>query len=206
MTIGTQIANAFNDAKARHTELQETWIRISHRVGSRLKNSLLSTSIQREGDVDILLRSMEDEASQNSSTKFDGGLFGYQRMMSEYWIGGVYETFRLLRQRGLADTSAAFDEILNDLELLRMPLEKHEIAKDSKLKSSLEMVRIPPKNDPSDTYIYDPRDNQRSHIMPYGKSPQGSLVWHVTDVRSGADRWIERRDLSDRIIALWKDQ
>src|SRR5258708_6520085 len=131
MTIGTQIANAFNDAKTHYPELQRTWIRISHRVGSRLTNSLLPVSIQKDGDVDVLLRCMEDEAAQDNPTGFDGGVFGYQKMMSEYWVGGMYETFRLLRQRGLADTSTAFAEILRDLELLRMPLEKHEIAKDS---------------------------------------------------------------------------
>jgi hypothetical protein len=205
MTIGTQIANAFNDAKTRYSELQSTWIRISYRVGSRLIDSLLPRNIQREGDVDILLRCMEDEAAQDNPTGFDGGVFGYQKMLSEYWVGGMYEIFRLLRQRDLADTSSSFAEILLDLELLRMPLEKHEIAKDSALKAPVEMVRNPPKNDSTDIYTYDPSDDQRAHIMPFGKSPRGSLTWYVTDVRTGTDRWIERRDLSDRILALWKD-
>ena len=67
------------------------------------------------------------------------------------------------------------------------------------------MARNPPKNDPTDVYIYDPNDDQRAHIMPFGKSPRGSLAWYVTDVKTGTDRWIERRDLSDRILVLWKN-
>ena len=137
MTIGTQIANAFDNAKNRYPELHSTWIRISYRVGSRLIDSLLPRNIQREGDVDILLRCMEDEAAQDDPTGFDGGVFGYQKMLSEYWVGGMYETLRLLRQRGLADTSSSFAEILGDLELLRIPLEKHEIAKDFRVEGAI---------------------------------------------------------------------
>jgi hypothetical protein len=60
--------------------------------------------------------------------------FHYQKMLSEYWIGGIYENFRTLRQRKLADTTPAFDQIFSDLESIRVPLEKHELPKDRSLR------------------------------------------------------------------------
>ena len=163
-------------------------------------NSLLAMSIQRDGAVDLLLRAIEDEQAQRHD------LFGfhYQKMMSDYWIGGVYETFRLLKDRELADPAQAFAEIFADLEPTRVAIDKHELAQERKLKTPIEMVRLPQKNDASDKYVYDKTDKQRSHIMGMGISDRGSVRWLVTDILKEADRWVERRDLSDRILALWK--
>jgi hypothetical protein len=206
MNISEQLKTAFSNAGARYPELNRAWIEISFRVGSRLPHSLLSAAIQRDGSVDLGLRCMEDEQLQRMATDQSGSFaFHYQKMISDYWIGGVYETFRLLRERNPGDVSPAFAGILADLELIRMPLEKHELAKDWELEAPLPMMRSPPNNDASDIYVYDPKDNRRAHIMAAGVSPTtGSVMWHGIDVVLKADRWIERRDLADRIVALWK--
>ena len=73
------------------------------------------------------------------------------------------------------------------------------------MKTAIEMVRLPQKNHDSDKYVYDRTDKQRSHIMSMGISDRGSVSWHVTDILKNDVRWIERRDLSDRILALWKE-
>ncbi|HET7375588.1 MAG TPA: hypothetical protein VFK30_02705, partial [Anaerolineae bacterium] len=151
------------------------------------------------------LRCMEDEQAErlpkDNSASFS---LHYQKIISDYWIGSVYETFRLLRQRKLDDASPAFLEIFADLELIRMPLEKHELAKDRNLDAPLEMVRNPRNNDAKDIYVYDPKDDRRAHIMSTAvSSSTGSVMWHAIDLTSNSDRWIERRGLSDRIIALW---
>lgn len=207
MNISEQLTTAFFNAVARYPELNRAWGEVSHRVGSRLPHSLLSAAIQRDGSVDLILRCMEDELSQRIAADDQSGSFAfhYQKMISDSWVGSMYETFRLLRDRNLADASPAFASILADLELIRIPLDKHELAKDRRLDAPLTMMRSPPNNDASDVYVYDPKDNRRAHIMAAGVSPTtGSLMWHGIDVVSKADRWIDRRDLADRIVALWK--
>jgi hypothetical protein len=39
--------------------------------------------------------------------------------------------------------------------------------------------------------------------MPSGFSARGSVMWQVIDLRAKTERWIERRDLSDRILDRW---
>src|SRR3974390_2426611 len=75
-----------------------------------------------------------------------------------------------MRDRKLADVPLGFSEVLADLELIRMPLEKHELPKDRKLEAPLEMIRNPPHNDSTAIYVYDPKDNRRVHIMGFGVS------------------------------------
>jgi hypothetical protein len=205
MEIGTAVANAFNFAQAKYSQLHEQWNGISIRIGGRLPNSRLPMSIQRDGEVDLLLRCIEDE--QARADREPPGIFNfhYQKMLSEYWIGGIYENFRTLRQRKLADTTPAFDQIFSDLESIRVPLGKHELPKDWSLKEPLTMVRHPPNNNATDLYVYDPQDDQRSHIMGVGRSPRGSVIWHVVDLKTENDRWVERRELSDRILTMWKE-
>jgi hypothetical protein len=202
-TAGSLLVQAFTTAKLAHQTLNKAWVGISHKVGGRLPSSLLSTAIQREGDVDLLLRCLEDAHATQTQNESEIFQFHYQYMFSVYWIGGMYEIFALLRRRKLADQSPVFDEILNDLEIARVTLEKHEIAKDRILENPLPMSRAPANNDPSDFYSYDPKDNLRAHIMPSGLSMKGSVMWSVLDVKKSAMRWIERQDLSDRILALW---
>ena len=149
--------------------------------------------------MDLVIRCIEDEVAQNDA-KDD--LFHYLNLMSTYWIGGMYETFRLLRERKLADDDKRLSAILGDLELLRIPLEKHEIAKDRTLKTPLTLTRMPPNKDSTDIYSYAREDPARAHIMPMGISPRGSVMWQAIDLRGNTSRWIERRGLSDQILEL----
>jgi hypothetical protein len=204
-TVGKLLGAPFLAARQRHHELHGTWIRISHRVGSRLPASALVVSIQREGEADLVLRCMEEEYAVSNSNEADLFALHYLNLLSVYWVGGMYETFRLLRERGLDDKNDRFTHVLRDLELLRMPLEKHEIAKDRLLKQPATLVRHPSRSDPSDAYAYAISDSKRAHIMPMGISARGSVTWHVIDLRGGDSRWVERRWLSDEIIELWKN-
>jgi hypothetical protein len=58
-------------------------------------------------------------------------------------------------------------------------------------------------NDQKNVYVFTKDDPQRPHIMAAGVAAHGSMVWQVIDWKSDAARWIERRSLSDRMIALW---
>src|SRR5690348_10891861 len=107
MSAGALLVGAFMTARQANAENYRRWINVSHRVGGMLPASLLSMSIQREGEVDLLLRSMEDAAAERAKNPPEGMNFEvhYQNVMSGYWIGGMYETFRLLRQRRLVENS-----------------------------------------------------------------------------------------------------
>jgi hypothetical protein len=132
------------------------------------------------------------------------------------WVGGCYEILRTLRQRekeraersgekmqGLASTTE-FAELLRDFELLRVTMEKHEIPKDDKLSAPVQMTRVPASEEPRDAYVYDKADHKRAHIMPSGLSEAGSMVWQVFDHVRGLSYWVERQDLSARLLALAK--
>ena len=153
------------------------------------------------GKVDILIRCMEDEFSKENPNL---GLHN-RNFLSELCIGHVYEIVRLLDERKFAPTHAEFVRLFKDLTLVRIPLEKHEIAKDNKIKEPLKLIRHPPTNAPTDVYEYAREGQTRSHIMSHGASVRGSSVWQGLDVTSTPPQewWIERRDLSDRILAIW---
>ena len=203
--VGQFIASAFAQASQKYADLHRSWTQASFRVAGLLPFSLM-TCVQRDGWIDIVLRCMEDE--------FDGRDDGvnmvdmhlhFQVLISEMWIGGVYETIRLLAHRKLAPDSDDFRTLAHDLRLLRIPLEKHEIAGDRQLTEPLKFVAHPPDKNSAKVYEYDKADPRRVHVMPRGFSGRGSATWMVLDVTTGnpSERWIERRELSDRFLALW---
>lgn len=205
MTVIQLIAAAFRLAASRYPELHKTWIAMSLRVGSLLPNSLLLSAFQRIGELDMVLRCMEDDFSPPQAGTEESELFSvhYQAMFSELWIGAVYEIVRLLIERKLVASSDALRALAQDLTLLRITLEKHEIAKDRKLAKPLAFQKRPPNNNEADDYLYSKNDPQRAHIMPAGVSSRGSAMWLVTDVESERSYWLERRALSERIVDLW---
>jgi hypothetical protein len=163
------------------------------------------TCVQRDSWVDIVLRCMEDE--------FDGRDDGvdmvdthvhFRVLISEMWIGGVYETIRLLADRRLAPDSDDFRALAHDLRLLRIPLEKHEVAGDRQLTEPLKFAAHPTNKNSAKVYEYDKADPRRVHVMPRGFSGRGSATWMVLDVTTGtpSERWIER--LGDGRVARFE--
>jgi hypothetical protein len=200
------VVAAFRQANIRHASLHQSWVEISHRVGGLLPRSLLGASIQRFGELDLLIRCMEDEFHSLPGDNEAIDLFKahYLLILSELWIGSVYEAFRLIKERKLIAQEEQFINIEHDLRILRIPLEKHQIAADSKLSQPLQMQSIPPNNDATDLYEYSKGDPKRTHIMPTGISARGAAMWQVIDLIRNDNRWIERRDLSDRVLSLWR--
>ena len=142
--------------------------RFARGIGGLLPNSLLGVSVQRDGSLDVVLRSMEDEARVQAEKQGQPSMtFNYQSLLSVLWIGSIYETLLLLSARGLAADTEEFRSLAHDLGLLRIPLEKHEVAGDKKLEQPLQTVRVPPKNDSTDIYEYSRDDPRRAHIMPW---------------------------------------
>ena len=186
---------AFAAAAQNQRDTADRWIRFAFRYGSRIPRSLLAPAIQRHGRLDTVLRSLEDE-------RIDRHVLSgaeYLSMLSSYWIGGMHAAFWILGKRGLGDDTANFRSVAGDLALVRVGLEKHEIPKDWNVEP-LQMITAPTNEDESDFHTYHPEDPTGAHIMPVGLSARGSMVWQV--VEGDQSRSIERRELSDRILAL----
>ena len=205
MKVGQIIQSAFGLASSKYPDIHRSWVTISYRIGGKLPNSGLVSSVQRAGELDVLLRCMEDELGVGDSGQEGDFSFHYQAMLSESWVGQMYEILRLLKNRRLMPDNKEFDTLAHHLRLLRIPIDKHEIPGDKRLKAPLMMKRYPPKDVTDDIYQYSKDDPTRSHIMPGGVSKRGSVMWHVLDVTSNESFWIERRDLSERILTIFDD-
>lgn len=212
--VSPYIANAFLIAKAKYGPESGSWTDLAWRLAGRFHLPIAVISLQRLGDLDLLLRCMEDECQANQKAAIDkaGVDFTphYQLMLSESWVVNCYEILRSFRQRDDEGDRGAdyvsgmekFRSLFADLELLRMPISKYEIAKDRSMKKPLNLRAVPPNKDATDEHVYDKKDPARSHIMPTGISDRGSVMWLVLDHSIPREYWVERRDLADRLLAL----
>jgi hypothetical protein len=148
---------------------------------------------------------MEDDFAPHDTNEEHDFSFHYQVTFSELWIGHMYEIVRLLKDRKLMPNNDEFESLAHHLRLLRIPIEKHEIPGDRKLTQPLMMRRYPPNDEARDSYEYSKDDQTRSHIMPSGISKRGSVIWQVIDIASNESFWIERRSLSERVLAIFSD-
>jgi hypothetical protein len=204
----------FAVAKAKYHDRHVAWTNFSSLLAGRFSLPIAMISLQRQGDLDLLLCCIEDEFEANEAAAADSvGVnfaFHYQIMLSESWIVSCYEILRAFRQRDAergigADAVSAlssFKTLLADLELLRIPIAKYEIAKDKKMKEPLNFIRSPRNNDAADYCTYDKDDPERAHFMPTGVSERGSVTWLAIDHTVPREYRIERRALADRLLAL----
>lgn len=215
-SVSAHITSAFLIARTKYRDLHTAWIDLSMRLAGKFSLPIATINLQRQGDADLLIRCMEDEFDpervRDSSNIIEFSPH-YQIMLSEAWIIGCYEILRAFRQRdrelakqtraasGISETQT-FRSLFLDFELLRMPIAKFEIANDKDIeRGAMKMIRHPLNEDAKDQYDYIYTDPARSHLMPSGISSTGSSMWYATD-NTGAGRWLERRNLSDRLLSL----
>ena len=192
---------AFGLAQSNHTERHKRWIAMSHKVGGRLPKTALMMNIQYLGSLDLLL--WDQEILRKDRVKNDELDFGfhYQCLLSNLWIGSAYEIFRLLKSRDII-ASKVFRDIEYDLKLLRIPMEKLEIASDKKFKTVT--LRAQPERENDADYVYESADPQRGYMMPSALSDTGSICWQPIDALNGGQRWLSRADLSNQILECWE--
>ena len=208
MAVGVSelVVAAFQIARQRQSSTVRRWTGFSHMIGGRLPDSLLAMSIQRIGELDALLRCMEEETrailEQTKDGSADGSRVHLQIMFSAEWICNLYEIYRLVQDRQLVQGDDAFDSLANDLRALRVTLSKHEIAADRKLPRPV-LMRRGDGTIEDDINEYVPGDPKRTHIMPTGLSVRGSARWQAVDgTPQGRPRWLERLSLSERALEL----
>lgn len=205
MTVGQLLASAFGIARIQQLSLHRAWLDTSFKIGGQLPSSLAMMSVQHAGELDLVLRCMENEFNPSGESSDDAYLlaFNTQIALSELWIGSIYEIVRLLEDRKVV-ASDNFSALYNDLTLLRVPLMKHEIAGERKMSEPLVFQKQPPSNAESDFYTYSHKDPRKGHIMPYGMSARGSAMWQVINIKTQKEYWLERAMLSDRFIEIWR--
>jgi hypothetical protein len=211
-SVSDLIEAAFNSARSVRPDLDKAWVALSMKVVSGVTSA--SSNIQRAGSLDLLLRCMEDELVPRMSVDASSPdfAFHYQKMFSEIWVGLSYEILRAARQRAREAVQQEDSKLFNpsisqkasgllvDLERLRMPFDKYEIAKDYAIHEPIPFVPI--GNGPTDAVFYNPKDPRRNHIVPSGLSARGSVMWLALDIEAKREYWLERRDLADRFLDL----
>ena len=205
-SVSDLMVNAFVWARKQQSSTVKVWVGVSHRVGGLLPKSGLLVSVQRIGELDVLLRCMEDEAQANMGRIRESlWILHLQTMLSGIWVCELYEVFRLLKERELVARDDTFDSLENDLRALRITISKHEIAADNKLPGKSVLMKSKGATD-AEAYEYRAKDPQRAHIMSMGLSVRGSVQWQAIDGTSvDSPRWLERRSLSERALQLWRD-
>lgn len=199
-TVTSLVQLALALSSGQHGALHRQWIDLSFALGGRLPKSLMCVSIQRLGRLDMMLRTMEAEFLLLEGEA--QGMAGEPNvMLAEIWVGAAYEIVRVAQELDLAPEANSLTTLAHHLRLLRIPMEKYQIAADKTLLAPLELERANPREGES-PFIYSKDDPKRSHIMPSGISARGSSQWHVIDVKAQKAYWLERRDLSDRMLAL----
>ena len=207
--IGELIVGAFRLAQSSNKETHERWIRVSFRIGSRLPQSLLSVSIQRLGEIDLLCRALEQELLERPGREGELDFrYNYLWILSEWWIGCAYAVCFTLKDRKIL-TDPDFLKLADDLRMIRVQIEKHEVASDKKLTEPLQFspTQLRPDEKTPPIFQYDKNDRLRAHIPRRGSSStKRSAMWEVFDVKADESRWYERLDLSDRMLNLFDPQ
>jgi len=206
ITVGPLIVAAFAASRAKYYDIYQRWIAASWRTGSRIPDSMAMMSIQRIGEVDLICRSLEDELLQQPPASGEMDFRdNYLMMFGEVWIGSAYAIAFALKSRGLLSERSEFRELAENLRLVRVQSEKHEIPSDRKLTEPLQLStgNAQPGEASERFYQYDRDDPLRAHIPRRGVSDRRSPMWEVIDVKAKTMRWFERRALADAMLDIF---
>lgn len=194
------LQGAFDLAAASHYPIRESWVNLSFRLSGSTPHGTMAISVQRIGDLDVLLRSLEAETA---SGQVPEGITADSNhiLLAELWVGSAYEIFRVLKSYIAQDVNSEIHALAYDLALVRMPLEKYQVQGDRGLQVPIELERWPSR-DGDMPLVYDSKNPTRTYIVPKGRSARGSVQWAVIDAKSKEQFWIERLMLSERIVGL----
>ena len=205
--VGQLITALFGHARSQNPELARRWITASWRTGSKIPGSLAMVSIQRAGELDLVCRALEDELAQFPPK--DGEMDfrdNYLMVFSELWIGAAYAICFALKDRKLRLDEPDFVNLAEDLRLVRVQIEKHQIPSDRNLSGPLTLTTGPAKpGEPGErSFVYDKSDPLRAHIGRTGVSARRSAMWEVIEAKTETARWFERREIADRMLDVFE--
>src|SRR5690606_9901225 len=91
-----------------------------------------------------------------------------------------------------------FAAIAHRLLLVRIPLDKHEIARAKRMPPDAQFSRWPPVEGEQPFQM---RPDE-PYIIPRAIGGNGAMEWFALDTSTMNSLWINRRQLSDEIVAL----
>jgi hypothetical protein len=95
-------------------------------------------------------------------------------LLSELWVGSAYAISYAFPDRRIFRGDQEFEALSEDLRLIRVQIEKHQIASDRKLDVPLDMVTPPGQPRTIRTFQYDKSNPLRAHIGRFGLSDRNS--------------------------------
>ena len=220
--VTQQLECVFRTTLLDDKDLFLKWEEISKNIGSLLPDSNLRFSVEQLGLYDLLLRRLENEFPQDDVVLHKEFMLTHNFFLnfSEVWVSLAYEIFRGLRERKLA-SGERFEKISNDLRLIRISLQKFQLAKENKLKGESIEISLPEveMEDIFDnkftireiTKTYSTGENNkglRTFTLPTMIKDKRTVAWQVIDIENPQQSqiyWLDRRDLSDRILDLWSE-
>lgn len=204
MSASKLLTAAFAFSAAEFPEFHADWIKVSFKILRYVPGKPLTPTVQRCGRLDVLLRSLEIGAVDRVAAQDDNDVmsFDHQEYLSELWIGGAYEICRLAREANIMKDND-FDLLAHQLRLVRVPLEKMQIAADNALTAPLQMIQGEEGAENARLYTYTKGDPNRAHMLPTGMSRRGSASWHVIDIPAKKSYWVERQEISDLFLKVF---
>lgn len=198
------VTKAFAQASLGQRQIHERWIKVSTKLGNLIPQSSLLVSVQSLGNLDTVIRMMEEEAIHRKDTDpfAEAVAWNHKRLLSEMWVSSAYEIIRLLHYKKLTPITSELNELLFDLELLRMPTEKVALTRGRKQSTQIAMKPVLVTRNNSDS-IYEMQDSHRAHILPAGTSGRGSHLWLIVDENLNTEEWVERINLSDQFLSAF---
>jgi hypothetical protein len=191
---------AIRSALVQMPERHERWVRISYLLGRFRMPSLLAVDIQRLGRLDVVLCNLENDQKISGNEEFLL-VFDFISDFSNVWVRSAYSTLFAIPKEM---QSEEIKKLFYDLDRLRLTIEKYEIPKDRDIpkgadgSKKLELYT----SDGMTSRNYDVADPSRAIIPPSGIADDGSICWQIIDVLRSQSRWLSRRSLADRYLAL----
>jgi hypothetical protein len=204
--VGQLVVAAFAVSRMKNENIYKKWVAASWRTGAKIPESMAMASIQRVGEIDTVCRSLEDELLQEPPAPNEMDFRDNCLMMfAELWIGSAYAISFALKDRKVFADNTEFLELAEDLRLVRVQLEKHQIASDRTLKEPLQLSTGASKlgEAPERVVQYDKDDPLRAHIGRKGVSDRRSPMWEVIELKIKTMRWVERRALADTMLDIF---
>jgi hypothetical protein len=194
------ITAAFKLSMNNKTEMHEAWIAHSFKL-KEVAGTVHLINAQRNGELDLLLRQLGEEAPKKPTGDIDYSL-SIRSLLSNAWILSAYEMVRAadeqIRLKG--EENNKLTKFKKRLGLVRVPTAKGEIQGKKGKNSNLNDIVLA-NSDGSNPKKY---SNDGSYMPPISFCAEtGSIVWCPVDAETKQSVWIRRIDLSDELLALF---
>lgn len=152
------------------------WIKCSERLVNN-DDPYIPLSVENLGRAEKMLLNMEAKLTTESQKPVRDTLLMECSAHSIMWIFGLYEVLRKIRDIKTSQFDS-LEELFQKLEVIRMPLAKHEVKTWPKYRKKLYYP----------TSVWSAED--------------GRVGWHVFDPVSRASETFLRTDLADEFLSL----